>query len=151
MVLASVLLLCLSDTVRDARPELADETEVFCETELAVDGAVGLKDVLAWLRLVRPARVDVLQDPNHGAAVLYRVSGGAVVVEAVGVGGYWHGAVWVAAAWSGAAVTVAKNGPCPEHDSHARASCLPDSNPYGRDGLAHSRSLSTARHARRAA
>jgi len=40
---------------------------------------------------------------------------------------------------------------CPDHDSRARASCLPDSNPYGRDGLAHSRSLSTARHARRAA
>jgi len=31
------------------------------------------------------------------------------------------------------------------------ASCLPDSNPYGRDGLAHSRSLSTARRALRVA
>jgi len=33
--------------------------------------------------------------------------------------------------------------------NRARASCLPDSNPYGRDGLAHSRSLSTARRALR--
>ena len=83
-------------------PELADETDetdVSCEIELAVDGAV-LADVLAWFQLVRPAIVDVLQDPNRGAAVHYRfkVSGGAVVVEAVGVGGYWHGAVRVAAA-----------------------------------------------------
>jgi len=29
---------------------------------------------------------------------------------------------------------------CPAHAHRARASCLPDSNPYGRDGLAHSRS-----------
>jgi len=33
----------------------------------------------------------------------------------------------------------------------ARASCLPDANSYGRDGLAHSRSLSTARRALRVA
>ena len=71
--------------------------------ELAVDGAVRHADILAWLWLVRPAVVYVLQDPNHGAAVLYRVSGGAVVVEAIGVGGYWHGAVRVAD-WSGTAV-----------------------------------------------
>ena len=40
---------------------------------------------------------------------------------------------------------------CPAHAHRARASCLPDSNPYGRDGLAHSRSLSTARLALRVA
>jgi len=40
---------------------------------------------------------------------------------------------------------------CPAHAHRARASCLPDSNPYGRDGLAHSRSLSTARRALRVA
>jgi hypothetical protein len=40
---------------------------------------------------------------------------------------------------------------CPAHAHRARASCLPDSNPYGRDGLAHSRSLSTARRACRVA
>ena len=94
-------MLCLSHAVRDARPEMADETEVSCEIELAVDGAVP-SDVLAWFRLVRPAVtvvvVDVLQDPNHGAAVHDRVSGGAVVVEAVGVGGYWHGVERVATA-----------------------------------------------------
>ena len=33
----------------------------------------------------------------------------------------------------------------------ARACCFPDSNPYGRDGLANSRSLSTARRACRGA
>jgi len=36
---------------------------------------------------------------------------------------------------------------CPAHAHRARASCLPDSNPYGRDGLAHSRSLSPPRGA----
>jgi len=40
---------------------------------------------------------------------------------------------------------------CPAHAYRARASCLPDSNPYGRDGLAHSRSLPTARRALRVA
>jgi len=40
---------------------------------------------------------------------------------------------------------------CPAHAHRARASCLPGSNPYGRDGLAHSRSLSTARRALRVA
>ena len=40
---------------------------------------------------------------------------------------------------------------CPAHAHRARASCLPDSNPYGRDGLAHSRYLSTARRALRVA
>ena len=40
---------------------------------------------------------------------------------------------------------------CPAHANRARASCLPDSNPYGRDGVAHSRSLSTARRALRVA
>jgi len=33
------------------------------------------------------------------------------------------------------------------HAHRTRASCLPDSNPYGRDGLAHSRSLSPPRGA----
>ena len=33
---------------------------------------------------------------------------------------------------------------CPAHAHRAQASCLPDSNPYGRDGLAHSRSLHRA-------
>ena len=40
---------------------------------------------------------------------------------------------------------------CPAHAHRAQASCIPDSNPYGRDGLAHSRSLSTARRALRVA
>jgi len=40
---------------------------------------------------------------------------------------------------------------CPAHAHRARASCLPDSNPYGHDGLAHSRALSTARRALRVA
>jgi len=40
---------------------------------------------------------------------------------------------------------------CPAHAHRARASCLPDSNPYGRDGLAHRLSLSTARRALRVA
>jgi len=40
---------------------------------------------------------------------------------------------------------------CPAHAHRARASCLPDSTPYGRDGLAHSHSLSTARRALRVA
>jgi hypothetical protein len=40
---------------------------------------------------------------------------------------------------------------CPAHAHRARASCLPDSAPYGRVGLAHSRSLSTARRACRVA
>jgi len=35
--------------------------------------------------------------------------------------------------------------------NRTRDTCLPDSNPYGRDGLAHSRSLSTARRALRVA
>jgi len=39
----------------------------------------------------------------------------------------------------------------PAYAHRARASCLPDSNPYGRDGLAHSRSLPTARRALRVA
>jgi len=40
---------------------------------------------------------------------------------------------------------------CPAHAHRARASCLPNSNPHGRDGLAHSRSLCTARRALRVA
>jgi len=40
---------------------------------------------------------------------------------------------------------------CSAHAHRARASCLHDSNPYGRDGLAHSRFLSTSRRARRVA
>ena len=47
--------------------------------------------------------------------------------------------------------TLIKTTNCPAHAHRARASCLPDSNPYGRDGLAHSRSLSTARRALRVA
>ena len=39
---------------------------------------------------------------------------------------------------------------CPAHAHRARASCLPDSNPYDRDGLAHSRVLFTAGCALRA-
>ena len=62
--------------------------------------------------------MDVLQDPNDGAAVLYRVSGGAVVVEAVNVSGYWRGAVRVAAAWSGAAVVRPPGSWCSAHGRH---------------------------------
>jgi len=40
---------------------------------------------------------------------------------------------------------------CPAHAHRDRASCLPDSTPYGRDDLARSRCFSTARRALRVA
>jgi len=46
---------------------------------------------------------------------------------------------------------VRQQSSCPAHAQRARACRLPDSTPYGREGLAHSRSLSTARRARRVA
>ena len=56
-----------------------------------------------------------------------------------------------AASSRGLSRAVHQESSCPAHAHRARASCLPDSNPYGRDGLAHSRSPSTARRALRVA
>jgi len=44
-----------------------------------------------------------------------------------------------------------KHTSCPAHAPRTRASCLPESATCDRDGLAHSRSISTARHIRCAA
>jgi len=63
-----------------------------------------------------------------------------------------RGAGWASGWASGCPKTVVhQESSCPGHAHRARESCSPDSNPYGPDGLAHSRSLSTARRALRVA